>query len=180
MMKEKPGYQIKTLIPETRIRTRLTELAQQLNYDYQGKEVTAICVLKGTFVFFSDLIRLLEFPLTCEFLGLSSYGNETQSSGEVKVTLDINEPLEGRHVLVFEDIVDTGLTLDYILSSLRARRPESLKVCTLLQKPESMKVDLPVDYVGFKMGDEFVIGYGVDYAEKYRGLPYIGCIENEH
>jgi len=179
-MKEKPGYQIKTLIPESRIQTRVQELAQQINYDYQDKEITAICILKGTFVFFSDLIRQINLPLSCEFLGLSSYGNEKESSGEVKVTLDINDPLEGKHVLVFEDIVDTGLTLDYIQKTIQARKPATLKTCALLFKPEALKTDVIVDYTGFKIGNEFVIGYGVDYAEKYRGLPYIGVVENEH
>src|ERR1700757_4890855 len=116
----------KVLIPEVKLQARIMELAQEINHDYRGKEVTAVCILKGSFVFFSDVIRHLEFPMTCEFLGVSSYANKKVSSGEVKVTLDINEPLENRHVIVFEDIVDTGLTLSYIMNSLRARRPASL------------------------------------------------------
>lgn len=170
----------KILIPEVRLQARLTELAQEISNDYRGKEVTVVCVLKGSFIFFSDLIRKLDLKLTCEFLGLSSYGNKMVSSGEVKVTLDINEPLENKHVLIIEDIVDSGLTLSYILSSLKARKPASLKTCSLLLKPECLKTQVDVDYIGFKIGREFVVGYGVDYAGKYRGLPYIGYIEQEH
>lgn len=177
---QKPASQPKILVPEVRIQARIQEMAQEINRDFQGKEITAICILKGSFIFFSDIIRSIETPLTCEFLGVSSYGNKMVSSGEVKVTLDINEPLENRHVIVFEDIVDSGLTLSYILNSLRARKPASLKSCSLLMKPESLKTKVEVDYVGFKIGNEFVVGYGIDYAGKYRGLPYIGYLEQEH
>lgn len=168
------------LIPEVKLQARIAELAQEINHDYRGKEVTAICILKGSFIFFSDIIRKFEFPMTCEFLGLSSYGNKMVSSGEVKVTLDINEPLENKHVIVFEDIVDSGLTLSYILSSLRARKPASIKSCSLLLKPDSLKTEVDVDYLGFKIGNEFVVGYGIDFAGKHRGLPYIGYIEHGH
>jgi hypoxanthine phosphoribosyltransferase len=170
----------KILIPEVRLQGRIAEIAQEINADYRGKEVTAVCILKGSFIFFSDLIRKLDLPLTCEFLGVSSYGNKMVSSGEVKVTLDINEPLENRHVIVIEDIVDSGLTLSYIMSSLRARRPASLKCCALLLKPDSLKTEIEPDYLGFKIGNEFVVGYGIDYAGKHRGLPYIGYIEHDH
>lgn len=170
----------KVLIPEVKLQARITELAHEINHDYRGKEVTVVCILKGSFVFFSDIIRMLEFPMTCEFLGVSSYGNKMISSGEVKVTLDINEPLENRHVIVFEDIVDTGLTLSYIMNSLRARKPASLKSCSLLLKPECLKTEIDVDYLGFKIGKEFVVGYGIDFAGKNRGLPYIGYIEHGH
>jgi len=168
------------LIPEVRIQSRLAELGQEINHDYRGKEITAICILKGSFVFFSDLIRHLESPLTCEFLGVSSYGNRMISSGEVKITLDINEPLENKHVIVFEDIVDSGLTLSYIMNTLKARRPASIKSCSLLLKPESLKTEIDVDYLGFKIGREFVVGYGIDLAGKHRALPYIGYIEHGH
>ena len=170
----------KILIPEVKIQARLTELAQEINHDYHGREITAICILKGSFIFFSDIIRKLDLPLTCEFLGVSSYGNKMVSSGEVKVTLDINEPLENKNVIVFEDIVDSGLTLSYILNALKARKPASVKSCTLLLKPECLKTEIDVDYVGFKIGKEFVVGYGVDYAGKFRGLPYIGYVEHGH
>lgn len=174
------GKTPRILIPELRLQSRVKELGAQISQDYAGKEITFICVLKGSFIFFSDLIRNVEVPLTCEFLGLSSYGNQTHSSGEVKVTLDMNEPLEGKHVIVVEDIVDTGLTLNYLLNALKARRPASLKTCVLLVKPECIKTEVEMNYVGFQIGKEFVVGYGVDYAEKYRGLPYIGYLENEH
>ncbi len=177
---EKKHKQHNILIPEVKLQARVTELAQEINHDYRGREVTAVCILKGSFIFFSDVIRRLESPMTCEFLGVSSYGNKMVSSGEVKVTLDINEPLEGRHVIVFEDIVDSGLTLSYIMSSLRARKPASLKSCSLLLKPDCLKTSIDVDYVGFKIGKEFVIGYGIDYAGRFRELPYIGYIEHGH
>lgn len=177
---ENMNKQPKVLIPEVKLQARIAELAQEISHDYHGKEITAICILKGSFVFFSDLIRRLDLPITCEFLGVSSYGNRMVSSGEVKVTLDINEPLENRNVIVIEDIVDSGLTLNYIMSMLRARKPASLKSCSLLMKPESLKTTIDVDYLGFKIGKEFVVGYGIDLAGKFRGLPYIGYIEHGH
>lgn len=170
----------KILIPEVKLQARLTELADEILHDYKDKEIVAVCILKGSFVFFSDLIRKIDLPMSCEFLGVSSYGNKMVSSGEVKVTLDINEPLENKHVIVFEDIVDSGLTLSYIMNALRARKPASLKSCSLLLKPESLKTEVNVDYLGFKIGNEFVVGYGIDYAGKFRGLPYIGYVEHEH
>src|SRR6201984_467645 len=140
----------KILIPEAQLQARLTELAEEIHHDYKGKEIVAVCILKGSFIFFSDLIRKIDLPMTCEFLGVSSYGNKMVSSGEVKITLDINAPLKNKHVIVFEDIVDSGLTLSYIMNSFRSRRPASLKSCALLFKPESLKTDIEVDYVGFK------------------------------
>lgn len=170
----------KILIPEVKIQARLEEMAQEIMNDYIGREITAVCVLKGSFIFYSDILRKIDLPTNCEFLGVSSYGDKKVSSGEVKVTLDINEPLEGKHVIIFEDIVDSGLTLSYLVNSLRSRRPASLRVCALLMKPEKMRIDVPVDYVGFKIGGEFVVGYGMDDAGKHRGLPYIGYIEHGH
>jgi hypoxanthine phosphoribosyltransferase len=170
----------KLLIPEARIRARIEEIAQEINQDYQDKEIVAICVLKGSFIYFSDLIRAIDVPLSCEFLGVSSYGNRTVSSGEVKITLDMNEPLENKHVLIIEDIVDSGLTLSFILNMLKARRPASIKTSALLVKTENLQIDVPVDYPGFKIGKEFVVGYGIDHAGKHRGLPDICVIENAH
>ncbi len=180
MQSDKFSQTPKVLIPEVKLKARVREIAQQINHDYAGKEITAICILKGSFIFFSDVIRSIDLPMTCEFLGCSSYGGEMVSSGEVKVTLDINEPLEGKHVIVFEDIVDTGLTLRYILNALKARRPASLRCCTLLVKPDSLKVPVEIDYQAFQIGSEFVVGYGLDYGQKFRGLPYIGYLEKEH
>ncbi len=170
----------KVLIPEVKLQARVQEIAAEINHDYHGRPVVGICILKGSFIFFSDVIRHLDMPVTCEFLGVSSYGNRMVSSGEVKVTLDINEPLEGKHVIIFEDIVDSGLTLRYLMDMLRSRKPASLKTCSLLIKPDALQADIQVDYLGFKIGKEFVVGYGLDHGGKYRGLPYIGYIEQEH
>jgi hypoxanthine phosphoribosyltransferase len=180
MSENNTNKQPQVLIPEVKLQARLAEIAHEINEDYRGKNVTAICILKGSFVFFSDLIRHFEFPMTCEFLGVSNYNNKNVSSGEVKITLDINEPLENRHVIVFEDIVHSGLTLSYIMNNLRTRKPASLKSCSLLLKPESLKTPIEIDYLGFKIGKEFAVGYGIDLAGKFRELPYIGYIEHEH
>ncbi len=173
---KKPGV----LIPEVKIQNRVEELALEINSDFQNQEITAICILKGSFVFFSDLIRHLDLPMSCEFLGVSSYGDKMVSSGEVKITLDINEPLMGKHVLIIEDIVDTGLTLNYIKNAILARKPATLKTCVLMVKPDCLKVPIEIDYTGFKIGNEFVVGYGIDYADRYRSLPYIGYLEQKH
>ena len=173
--------QPRILIPDIRLKARIEELAREIRQDYQGKEITAICVLKGSFIFFTDLVRALDLPLTTEFLGVSNYGSRGAStgSGSVKLTLDINEPLEGKNVLVIEDVVHSGLTLNYIMSLLRARRPASVKSCALLVKEERLKVN-PPDYWGFKIGREYVVGYGIDHEGKHRGLPYIGYLEHDH
>lgn len=166
----------RVLISADELKIRVAELAAEINRDYGGKPVTAICILKGGVVFFSDVIRGLAMPLKCEFIGTSSYGDGTKSSGEVKLTNDTNEPLEGKNVIVFEDIVDTGLTLSYIVKLLKARKPASLKVASLLFKPHALKTECKPDYCGFSIGNEFVVGYGLDYAGLYRGLPYIGVL----
>ena len=166
-------------LSEAEIKVRVRELAEKINRDYGKQEITAICTLKGSVVFYSDLLRHLRMPVVCEFLGMSSYGNHTTSTGEVKVTLDLTEPLMGKHVIVIEDIVDTGLTLSYMLEYLNARKPASLRTAALLFKLEALKAkDLKIDYVGFQIPSKFVVGYGLDYAEKFRGLPYIGHIES--
>ena len=173
---EPPAY-----IAETEIKSRVRELATRINNDYAGTELTAVCTLKGSVVFFTDLIRELRMPLHCEFIGMSSYGNQTESTGEIKVTLDLNEPLTGKHVLIVEDIVDTGLTLKYLIDYFSVRKPASIRTVTLLHKPEALKVKtLKIDYIGFQIPNKFVVGYGLDYAEKFRGLPFIGYLENEH
>lgn len=169
----------KVLIPEAKLRNRVQDLATEIAFDHRGKELTAICVLKGSFIFFADLIRQIDLPMQCEFMGVSSYGNKMISSGEVKMTLDLTEPLFGKHVIIVEDIIDSGLTMQYLVNTIKARKPASLKVCSLLYKPDSLKCDLNVDYHGFKLGNEFVVGYGLDYAGRYRQLPYVGVIENE-
>lgn len=170
----------RVLIPESKIKSRIQDMATEISFDFRGRELAVICVLKGSFIFFADLIRQIDLPMSCEFMGVSSYGNKMTSSGEVKLTLDMTEPLAGKNVIIVEDIVDTGLTMQYLVNNLKARKPASLKVCSLLVKPESLKCDLEIDYVGFKLGKEFVVGYGLDHAGRFRQLPYIGVIENEH
>ena len=169
----------RVLISEEQIRRRVKELGQEISEDYRGQELTVICILKGSFIFFADLIREIDVPLSCEFMGLSSYGSKVVSSGEVKLTLDLTEPLACKNVLIIEDIVDSGLTMQYLYNTLMSRRPASVKVCSLLLKPESLKCDVAVNYIGFKLGSEFVIGYGLNYAGRYRHLPYVGLFEHE-
>lgn len=167
----------RVLIPEEQVQARVKELAREIEDVYHGTELTMVCVLKGSFVFFSDLIRHIDMPVSCEFLGVSSYGNKMSSSGEVKITLDLATPVKGKHLLIVEDIVDSGNTLQFLLQTLQARNPASLRVCSLLHKPHAQKDPLDVDFFGFQVGDEFVVGYGIDYAERYRGLSYIGAVE---
>jgi hypoxanthine phosphoribosyltransferase len=169
---------IRVLISEEQIRARVAELAKEINAHYVGKELTMICVLKGSFLFFADLVRAVKVPVKVEFISCSSYGNAKTTSGEVKLSLDVTQPLDGRHVLIVEDIVDTGLTLKYIRELFQVRNPASMACCALLQKPEALKVEVPVEYVGFAIGNEFVIGFGLDYAQNYRELPYIGVLES--
>ena len=170
------GTKVKTLITKEQIANRIAEIGAQISKDYVGKELTVVCILKGSFIFVADLIREIKTPVHCEFMSLSSYGNEKTSSGEVKMNLDLSVTCDSKHLLIVEDIVDSGLTLKFIKDLLLVRNPASVKCCTLLQKPEALKVDVTVDYVGFPIGNEFVIGYGLDYAQKYRELPYIGVV----
>lgn len=165
------------LISKQDLEKRVKELGSVLNKDYEGKEITAVCILKGGVVFFSDMIRQVTQPLKCEFLGVSSYDGEKKSSGEVKLTQDVRESVEGKHVILFEDIVDTGLTLSYLLKLFNSRNPASLKICSLLFKPGCLKTDVNPDYVGFEIKNHFVVGYGLDYDGLYRGLPYIGVLD---
>lgn len=171
------NLRLKTLLSEAEIAKRIKEMGATLSDRFKGQKLTAICVLKGSFIFFSDLIREIDTDLRCEFIGLSSYGNQMSSSGEVKLTMDINAPVEGRHILVVEDIVDTGLTMDYLQKMLALRRPKSITTVSLLQKPEAKKVDYILDMVGFKIPNDFVVGYGLDYQNYYRHLPYIAQVE---
>jgi hypoxanthine phosphoribosyltransferase len=168
------------LFSEAEIQNRVLELADQINSDYGDEPIIAICILKGSFMFFTDVIKHLKMPVSCEFIGLSSYENATTSSGEVKITLDLNGTLEGKHVVVFEDIVDSGLTLKYLTKLIESRKPKSVRTCVLLMKLPRFRTEVSVDYFGFEVGNQFVVGYGIDYAQKYRGLPYIGYISNAH
>jgi hypoxanthine phosphoribosyltransferase len=167
---------IQTLISQEKIAKRIAELGAEISERYQGKELTVICVLKGSFIFCADLVRAITVPVKCEFISCSSYGNAKTSSGEVKLALDVSIPLDGKHIMIVEDIVDSGLTLKYIRELFSVRNPASVACCALLQKPDALKVDVKVEYTGFKIGNEFVVGYGLDYAQRYRELPYIGVV----
>jgi hypoxanthine phosphoribosyltransferase len=170
---------IKTLYSAEQIRQRVQALGQQIARDYHDKSLVVLSILKGSFVFTADLMRAIDLPLRVEFLGVQSYGDDTQSSGVVQITLDLTRPIDGEHVLIVEDIVDTGLTLDYIRGQIDARRAASVKVCSLLHKPARMKKRVEIDYLGFTIDDVFVVGYGLDWAQKYRNLPMIGVVQDE-
>ena len=169
------------LLSAEQIAARVAELGAQISRDYAGKDLMLICILKGANVFLADLVRQISIPVSYDFVAVSSYGADTKSSGVVRILKDLDESVESKHVLVVEDIVDTGLTLrlSYLLENLRSRRAASVKVCTLLDKPARRRVDVPVDYFGFKVEDQFVIGYGLDYQSRYRNLPYIGILKPE-
>ena len=167
------------LLTETQIQDKIQELAARVAADYAGKEVLLVGVLKGAVLFMSDFARALQLPTQMEFMAVSSYGSATSSSGIVRILKDLDRDISGRHVLVLEDIIDSGLTLSWLLKNLGGRQPASLEVCTLLRKPDATKVEVPVRYVGFDIPNEFVIGYGLDYAERYRDLPYIATLKPE-
>lgn len=171
------GYTFDILIDEERLQARIKELGQQISTDYAGQKLLLLCILKGGVLFLTDLMRTLSIPHEIDFLAVSSYGKEIrESTGVVRILKDLDEPIEGIHVLIVEDIIDTGHTLTYITNILRARRPASLKICTLLDKTERRQVEIPVDYVGFPIPDKFVFGYGLDLDEKFRNLPYIAVM----
>jgi hypoxanthine phosphoribosyltransferase len=170
---------IRPLLEEAVLAARVEELAKRITADYAGETLVVLCVLKGSFVFAADLVRRLDLPVRLEFLGLRSYGDATKSSGAVQITQDLTKPISGEHVLVVEDIVDTGLTLSYLLDLLQARGPKSVRVCALLHKPARKLKDVPIDYLGFTIPDVFVVGYGLDWAERYRNLPHIGVVAQE-
>ncbi|HEY8943157.1 MAG TPA: hypoxanthine phosphoribosyltransferase [Polyangiaceae bacterium] len=171
------GHSIRPLLEASQIRERIAELGQTITRDYADKELVLVSVLKGSFVFAADLIREIALPLRLEFFGVRSYGDLTSSSGVVQITLDLAHPIADKHVLIVEDIIDTGLTLSYLSEQLRARNPASLKVSALLHKPARMQRPATIDYLGFTIEDVFVVGYGLDHAERYRNLPYIGVVE---
>lgn len=169
---------IRELISEEKISERITELGRKISEEYAGKQLHMICVLKGGVFFLCELAKRISVPVTLDFMCVGSYGDGTKSSGIVKITKDLDESLEGKDVLVVEDIIDSGRTLSYLLEVLKKRGPKSMKLCTLLDKPDRRVVEnVEVDYVGFEIPDEFVVGYGLDYAQKYRNLPYIGIVE---
>ncbi len=165
------------LIDEDEIQKRVRQLAQKISRDYAGKEILLLCILKGGLMFLADLAKHIEVPVAMDFIGISSYGSSTQSSGVVRITKDLEESIEGKHVLIIEDIIDSGLTLSYLTNNLSIRNPASLKICTLLDKQANREVEIPVDYVGFTVPNEFLVGYGLDYNEFYRNIPYIFVIK---
>ncbi|MFY9176618.1 MAG: hypoxanthine phosphoribosyltransferase [Caldicoprobacterales bacterium] len=169
----------KILIDEETIMKRVAEMGAEITKDYQGKELVVIGILRGGVIFMSDLVKQIKLPLFMDFMAVSSYGMSTKSSGVVRILKDLNEDIEGKDVLIVEDIVDTGLTLHYLVDYIKSRKPKSVKVCCFLDKPSRRKVDVRADYVGFEIPDEFVIGYGLDYAQKYRNLPYVSVLEEE-
>jgi hypoxanthine phosphoribosyltransferase len=165
-----------TLVPEDRLAERVKELAAEISRDYTGRDLLLVGVLKGAVFFLSDLMRYLEIPVEVDFMAVASYGSATKSSGVVRILKDLDAVIEGRDVLIVEDIVDSGLTLQYLLRNLAGRDPRSLEVCALLVKPERQKVELPTRYVGFEIPNRFAIGYGLDYAERYRNLRYVAAL----
>lgn len=168
---------VRVMISEERVVKRIEELAEEISKDYQGKSIHLICILKGSVFFSCDLAKRLTIPVTLDFMSVSSYGSETVSSGRVRILKDLDESIQGRDVLIVEDIIDSGNTLAYLMDLLGTRAPKSLKICTLLDKPDRRVTNVDVKYVGFVIPDEFVVGYGLDYDQYYRNLPYVGVVE---
>lgn len=169
----------KILIEEKELQAKVAELGAKITEDYKGKDLLIVCVLKGAVVFTSDLMREIKLPLDIDFMAISSYGANTESSGVVRILKDLNTGINGRHVLIVEDIIDSGLTLAYLAENLKSRHPASVEICTILDKRERRIAELDIKYTGFVVPDEFVVGYGLDYAEKYRNLPYIAVLKEE-
>ena len=174
-----PFYEndVAVFIDQSKLASRVAELGAQITRDYSGKALTIVGVLKGSAVFLADLARAIDLPLTIDFLGVSSYQGGTETTGEVRITSDLTKPMAEKHILVVEDIIDTGLTMRFLIENLASRHPASVKVCTLLEKPDRARVKVPIDYKGFVIEDKFVVGYGLDYDEKYRNLPFIGVMK---
>ncbi|MCI8885154.1 MAG: hypoxanthine phosphoribosyltransferase [Dorea sp.] len=168
---------VRVLIPEKDVEERITEMGRQISEEYKGRQVHLICVLKGGVFFMCELAKKIDVPVSLDFMSVSSYGDGTSSNGVVRIVKDLDESLEGKDVIVVEDIIDSGRTLSYLLELLKKRHPNSMRLCTLLDKPDRRVREVHVDYVGFEIPDEFVVGYGLDYAQKYRNLPYIGIVD---
>jgi hypoxanthine phosphoribosyltransferase len=168
--------EVEVLLPAETLSQRVQALGEQITRDYAGRSLVLVCVLKGSFIFCADLARAIDLPLAIEFLGLKSYGDSQTTSGVVQITSDLTRPIEGKDVLIVEDIVDTGFTLDYLRKNLETRRPSSVKLCALLHKPSRTRVEVPIEYLGFSIEDVFVVGYGLDWAERYRNLPFVGAV----
>ena len=170
---------VRILLSEEEVNVKINQVANQISKDYEGKEIHLLCVLKGGVFFMCELAKRITVPVSMDFMALSSYGNGTESSGNIKVKKELDESIEGKEVLIVEDIVDSGRTLSYLVEELGKRNPASIRLCTLLDKPERRVVDIHADYTCFEIPDEFVVGYGLDYAQRYRNLPYIGVVEIE-
>jgi hypoxanthine phosphoribosyltransferase len=171
-----PSYIEEILISSDQLQARIAELGTQISQDYAGQDLLLLAVLKGSIMFLSDLMRQISVPHAIDFMATSSYGPELESSGVVRILKDLDRPIAGRNVLIVEDIIDTGHTLDYLVRILRARNPKSLRICTLLNKPSRREIQVPVDYIGFDIPNKFVMGFGLDYVELYRNLPYIAVL----
>ena len=174
------NYTIETMFTEEQLDVKIRELGSKISEDYKNKDMHIICILRGAVVFMAELIKRIDnYNLDIDFMSVSSYGNEMTTSGNVKILKDLDEPIEGKDVLIVEDIIDTGRTLAKLVEILKTRNPKSIEICTLLDKPEKREVKVNVKYVGFKIPDRFIVGFGIDYAQKYRGLPYVGCVKFE-
>ena len=174
------NYTVRELISEENVVARIKEIAEQINKDFEGQSVTLVCILKGSIFFTTELAKYIKVPVVIDFMQCSSYGADTKSSGIVKLAKDLDEPIMGKHVILIEDIIDSGRTLSHLVKLLSQRDPASLTLCTLLDKPSRRVVEVDVKYTGFEFPDEFVVGYGLDYAQKMRNLPYIGVVEFEN
>lgn len=168
---------VRVMLTEEEVDAKINEIGKKISEDYAGKQVHLICVLRGGSFFMCELAKRITVPVSLDFMSVSSYGGDTKSSGVVKIVKDLDDPLKDKHVIVVEDIVDSGRTLSYLMELLEQRGPKSLALCTLLDKPERRVIDVNVDYTGFQIPDEFVVGYGLDYDQRYRNLPYIGIVE---
>lgn len=171
--------QIKELISKQELEAKVRELGKQITNDYEGEEVTLVGLLRGSVVFLADLCREIDLEVKIDFMNVSSYGNSMESSRDVKILKDLDDSIKGKNVIIVEDIIDTGYTLDLVISMLKERHPKSLKIASLLDKPARREINLDIDYVGFVIPDAFIVGYGIDYAQKYRNLNYIGIVEGE-
>lgn len=167
---------VTTLISEETLKARVQEIAKEITESYKGEEVKTICVLKGAVMFMVDLVKNLNLPVKFDFMAVSSYGNSTESSGNIQILKDLDDPIEGENILIVEDIIDSGRTLHYLIEYLNSKKPKSIKLCTLFDKPERREFEVNVDWTGFDIPDEFIVGYGLDYAQRYRNLPFIGVL----
>ena len=167
------------IVTQEEMRTRIRELGKQIANDYAGKDLVLIGVLKGAYAFYADLARAIRIPMRVDFLIVTSYGGQSKTSGKVKVITELTEDIKGKDVLLVEDIVDSGLTVQYLMKTLSQQKPKSIKVCTLLSKPERRTIDVPLEYIGFKIPNKYVVGYGLDYQQKYRNLPYLAVLDIE-